>query len=334
MPPFGKPMRRQPLGHRVAASRWLLILVAMALLGPLAAAQVPTLPPAPPMPIPTGQPGGTAVEVKAARQDVQVSLDQEGIVEVQVMNTGNPTGTPLDRARKVSLSLSNPPAGWNARLSQTEFDLGPGQSGKSTLTISVSANAPETAATLTVTARMYALGVNEVPVAGPQADPESTAATVVKGMRTDSVTRDILETVGPYIWVVLLGLVAAVVLALSILASNRRVAVRLSSPEAQQALAPGARATFPLRVHNITRQPDTVFLRASPLPEGWAAYLPTPQLDLDGGQQEEVSIVVISPKDAVDGAHQAVDVTATSSLAPRRPATMRLDARVAPRRKA
>ena len=326
---MGKPIKSGWLGQAVAASRWLIpLLAAFVLAIPLAAAQIPTGPP----PIPVG-PGPASVDVKAARQSVEVSLDHADTVDITVTNTASPSGTPFDQPRTVVLSLSEPPQGWTTHLSQTEFHLGPGNTGKATLTVSVSGDAQEETPSVTVTAKMFGFGVTQVPVAGPQADPESTAATVVKATRTDSVTRDVLEKVGPYIWVVLLGFVAAVVLALSLMAANRRVAVRLSSPEAEQSVAAGGRTTFPLRVHNITRQPDTVFLRASPLPEGWAAYLPTPQLDLEPGQQEEVSVVVIPPKEADTGAHQAVDVTATSALAPRRPATMRFEATVAPARR-
>lgn len=300
-----------------------------------ASAQVPPLPTGPPTgPTLPPAPGAASVEVRAAAQSLQVSLDKAGTTQVTVTNTANPTGVDaFDRPRLVVLGLSDAPTGWTGHLSRTEFQLKPGESGKADLTVAVAGSAQADKASVTVTARLYPIGVNSVPVAGPQADPEATAATVVEAVRADSVTRDVLETVGSYIWVVLLGLVAAVVLALSILASNRRVAVRLSSPEAEQPVAAGGRAAFPLRVHNITRQADTVFLRAHPLPEGWAAYLPTPQVDLEPGQQEEVSVVVIAPKEAGEGAQQAVDVTATSSLAPRRPATMRFEAKVAPKKR-
>lgn len=324
---FGKPIKDPLVGRAVAASRWAIPLLVLFSLAGAATAQVPTLPASPP--------GEAGVEVKASQAQVVVSLDRGADVEVTVTNTGRPSNIPaFDRPRTVTLALSQMPAGWQASAPQpAELKLGPGASGTAKFTISVSGEAQEEAASVTVTAKMYALGVDQVPVAGPQADPEATAATVVKATRTDSVTRDVLETVGPYIWVVLLGFVAAVVLALSLMAANRRVAVRLSSPEAEQAIQAGGRGAFPLRVHNITRQADTVFLRASPLPEGWAAYLPTPQLDLDPGQQEEVSVVVIPPKEADAGATQSVDVTATSALAPRRPATMRFEATVAAGRK-
>jgi len=308
-------------------------LAALALAGAApAAAQVP-------IPIPSGPPSSgpappqaAGVDVKPASSALATSLDQAGTVDLVVTNTGTPTGTPLDQARTIGLSVAEVPQGWHASIAPTELHLAPGQSGKATLTVSVTADAQGDATDVTVQARLYPLGVNAVPVAGSQVDPESTAAATVKATRSDSSTRDVLEAVGPYIWVILLGLVAAAVLVLSLLAANRRVAVRLSSPDPEQALPAGSRANFPLRVHNITRSPDTVYLRASPLPEGWNAYLPTPQIDLEPGQQEEVAVVLLSPKDAADGSRQIVDVTATSSLAPRRPATMRFEATVSAKR--
>jgi hypothetical protein len=282
--------------------------------------------------VPLAMAQGSGVSIKAPGT-VQSSLDEPAVVEVTVTNTAAPSGVEaLDRPRLVTLSTGDGPAGWTARVAPSEFRLAPGQSAKATLTVSVSASAAETAS-LTVTARMYPLGVNTLPIVGPEADPESTAAASLKATRVDSVTRDVLESLGPYVWVVLLGFVAAVVLALSILAANRRIAVRLSSAETAGKVPQGGRSSFPLRVHNITRQADTVFLRVNPLPEGWNAYLPTPQLELQGGQQEEVSVFVVAPKGAEEGTHLTVDVTATSSLAPRRPATVRFEATVATKRK-
>lgn len=323
-----KPRHLSPL---VAALRLLPVLLLLALLAAAAQAQVPTPIPIPPVPTPPPAPtppSAAGVDVKAADAALEVTLDGPVSTAIVVTHTGTPTGTPADQPRTVTLSRSDLPAGWEASLSPSEFRIAPGESRTATLTVTLTPFAQDRDATVTVTAKMFAQGINQIPVGGSQLDPESTAATVVQATRADSVTRDVLETVGPYIWVVLLGLVAAVVLAMSLVAANRRVAVRLSSPEAEQAVSAGGRGSFLLRVHNITRQPDTVFLRAAPLPEGWAAYLPTPQVDLDPGQQEEVSVVVIPPKEAEAGAHQAVDVTATSSLAPRRPATMRFEATV------
>jgi hypothetical protein len=69
------------------------------------------------------------------------------------------------------------------------------------------------------------------------------------------------------------------------------------------------------------------------VPEGWATFLPTPQLDLAAGHQEEVPVVVIAPKDAAEGTRQSFTVQATSAQAPRRPAAVVLEAEVVAPRK-
>jgi uncharacterized membrane protein len=302
------------------------LLVLVLLLPGLAVAQIPP-PPAVPLP------GPASVSVKASSDPVSVSLDAPSTVTVTVANTETPTNSPLDMARFVALSVAGTTEGWTASISPGSFQLKPGESRQATLQFSVSANAPDKQVKVTVTAKAYGRGINSVPVAGPQADPEAMANTDVTAQRADSQQRVLLETVGPYVWILLLAIVAALVIILSLLAANRRVAVRLSASEPQHLVAAGSRTVFPVLVHNITRRDDTVVLRIPNVPEGWATFLPTPQLDLEGGKQEEVPVVIIAPKDAAEGTKQPFTVTATSAQAPRRPATVVLEAEVAAARK-
>ncbi|HUR61522.1 MAG TPA: hypothetical protein VM286_04070 [Candidatus Thermoplasmatota archaeon] len=305
--------------------RALAGLLLMALLLPgLATAQVPQVP----------LPGAASISVKATSEPVHVSLEAPATVTVTVANTEAPTNSPLDMPRFVALTVSGTTEGWTASLSEGSFQLRPGESRQAKLQLSVSAGAPEKEVKVTVTAKAYGRGINTIPVAGPQADPEAEERTDVTAQRIDPPQRVLLETVGPYVWMLLVALVAAVVVILSLLAANRRVAVRLSASEPQHLVAPGSRTVFPVLVQNITRREDSIVLRVRDVPEGWATFLPTPQLDLDGGRQEEVPVVIIAPKDAPEGTKQPFTVVATSALAPRRPASVVLEAEVsAPRRK-
>lgn len=305
------------LGHFLA----LALLLA---LPALAGAQAPAVP----------LPGAAAVDVKATADPVSVSLDQPTTVTVTVTNTEQSSGnSQLDQPRLIALSAAGAPKGWTASLSPSSFAMKPGESRQATLQISVSADAEDRAAKVTVTAKAYPRGVSAIPVAGPAADPEATANAAVNAVRSDDPQRVLLETVGPYVWILLLALVAAAVVILSLLAANRRVAVRVSASEPQHTVAPGARTVFPVLVHNITRHDDTVVLRIPEVPGGWATFLPTPQLDLEAGHQEEVPVVVIAPKDAAEGAKQPFTVVATSAQAPRRPASVVLEAEVVVPRK-
>jgi hypothetical protein len=311
---------RAPLGPVLA----LALLLA---LPHLAVAQVPPTPQAP-------LPGAASVDVKAAQATVTVSLDQATQVTITVTNTEMGTGnSQVDQPRFFAVTVAGMPDGWTASLSPPTFQLKPQESRQATLQVSVSGAAVDKQVRLTVTAKAYARGVNAVPVAGPTADPEALANTDVVAARADNPQRVLLETVGPYVWILLLALVAALVIILSLVAANRRVAVRLSAAEPQRTVAPGARAVFPVLVHNITRRDDTVVLRVANVPEGWATFLPTPQLDLEAGHQEEVPVVVIAPKEAAEGTRQPFTVQATSAQAPRRPATVALEAEVVAPRK-
>ncbi|HEX2066019.1 MAG TPA: NEW3 domain-containing protein [Candidatus Thermoplasmatota archaeon] len=300
-----------------------LAALALLMLAGLGAAQAPSVP----------LPGAASVDVRASTDILRVGLDAPAAATVTVANTERSTGNAqLDQPRLIALSVAGVPKGWTASLSPASLRLRPGESQQATLQLSVSADAQGREAKLTVTARAYARGVDAVPVAGPLADPEAVAAASVDAVRSDTPERVLLETVGPYVWLLLLALVAAAVVILSLLGANRRVAVRLSVAEPQRTVAPGARAVFPVLVRNLTRRADTVTLRVAGASPGWGAFLPTPQLDLEGSRQEEVPVVVIAPRDAAEGTRQPFTVQATSTQA-RRPAAVTVEAEVvAPRR--
>jgi hypothetical protein len=301
------------------------LLVLLLLLPAAALAQVPQVP----------LPGAASVDVKAQGDALQVGLDAPAKVTLVVTNTeaASPAAQ-LDLPRTIGVSVEGAPDGWTAALDLASLQLKPQESRQVTLQVSVSADAVEATAHLIVTAKAYARGVNAVPLAGPNVDPEAIAHADVQATRADSPQRVLLETVGPYVWLLLLALVAALVIILTLVAANRRVAVRLSASEPQHTVVPGNRAVFPVLVHNITRRDDTIVLRVPNVAEGWATFLPTPQLDLEAGHQEEVPVVVIAPKDVAVGTRQPFTVTATSAQAPKRPASVVLEAEVvAPRRK-
>ncbi|MEA3189628.1 MAG: hypothetical protein QOD77_210 [Thermoplasmata archaeon] len=306
--------------------RAILATLAVLLVLHSAAAQVPPIPPLPP---PPGGSASAGVEVRMDRAQVTVSLDESAVVELTVTNTGTPTGTPLDQPRTVVLDVVGETNGWTASIDPTTLVLNPGQSLKARVTVGVSAQAQATVADLNVTARMYPAGVGVVPGVGPAVDPEATDTAPLRATRDDSAVRNLLEQTGPYLWVVLLGLLAAVVVLSSVLAANRRVAVRIASPAAHLDIAPGGRVALPVTVSNITKREDTVVLRAVCKAEGWATFLPTPQVDLDGGQEEELSVIVIAPKDARPEERAMVEVVAVSAQAPRRPAKLQFEATVA-----
>src|SRR5205085_3227818 len=118
----------------------------------------------------------------------------------------------------------------------------------------------------------------------PGATQKATDSATIHLKVENSATRNVIEAVGPWIYAILLLLVAAVLVAIAITVSSRRTLVRLASETRELAVAPGGRVAFPFRAEGLAREPDTVLLQVSAVQEGWAAFLPVPELVLDPGQ--------------------------------------------------
>lgn len=294
------------------------------------AVYAPALAQSPPLP---GAPGPDHVILHAERTELSVSLSQPDSVDVTVTNGDTPTGTPLDVPRHISISVAGSQPGWTLGLSPSpaSFELAPGASGTAKLSVAVAAGAQASSIDITFKARMDPLSPS-IPAGSPfGAGAEATTAFTAR--HEESLPNQFAQGLGPYLWVLILGLVAAAVVIATLLAANRRIAVRLSCAETDVDVVGGTRRTVAVRVHNLTRHSDTVLLRAGPMPDGWSVYLPNAQLDLEGGQQEEVSAVVMAPRGAEEGLRQAVELVATSAQSPRRPAALHIMATVSRRKK-
>lgn len=279
---------------------------------------------------PPANPLAPAVSIVIAEDEGRVSLDEAAEFTATVKNEGAPLpvgneGTAAD----VSLSVSGVPAGWTVTTIPATLELQNGQSGDVVLRVSVSAEATLRTADLTVTAELFSpLEGLEGVLGQGGASQKATASDTLRVVRDDSLTRDVLERIGPWIYAILLLLVAAVLVAVGLSLSSRRSVVRLSSQTRELTVAPGARVTFPLQVEGLGKQEDAVLLQVSAVPEGWAAFLPAPELTLEPGQVRDISLIVIAPKTAQQGTRQAVLVTASSAKAPKAQANLEFVATV------
>lgn len=305
---------------RVPAARVALALcavVALAAVAPLAGAQ------APPSPAP-------AVSVAFADEDGTVSVDQVTAFKLTVRNEGQaaPVGNE-GTASDVVVAVSGLPEGWTASVTPSSFELMNGQSRDVELQVSVSPDAADREADVVVTAELSSPLEGLDPILGQGGQSQkATASDALHLTRDDSVTRQVLETLGPWIYAVLLLLVASVLVAVAIYLSARRSLVRLSSDAREMMVPPGGRVAFPFRVEGLARQEDAVLLQVSAVQEGWAAFLPVPELLLEPGQVQDLTLVAIAPKNAADGARQAILVSATSAKAPKGAANLEFVATV------
>lgn len=299
----------------------LALALFVALLAPLASAQAPPAPsPAP------------AVSVTFADEEGRVSVDAPATFKLIVRNEGAASGTPVDAQNigEVVVSAAGVPAGWIVSLSPATFDLAPQQEQEVAVEVAVAPESEVLEADITVTAVLTTQLEGLEPILGqvPGASQSAEATDSLHILRDDSVTRDLLEALGPWIYAILLLLVAAVLVAVGLTLAGRRSLVRLSADARELAVSPGGRVVFPFRVEGLAKQEDSILLQVSTVPEGWAAFLPVAELVLGANEAQELSLVVIAPADASEGARQAMLVTATSSKAPKGAANLEFVATV------
>lgn len=267
---------------------------------------------------------GPSVTVTAQSAEGTVTVEQARSFTVTVKNTS--PESPLDEQNKgdVAIRISGIPEGWTASATPANFEVAPGDAVPVEIQVSVATGANARSADLTITAEMYSplRGLDPILAPIPGATQKSTGNATLHLSVDQSVTRDILEAIGPWIYALLLLLVAAVLVAVAIMVASRRTLVRLDADARELTLAPGAKAVFSFRAESLAKEQDTVLLHVSAVQDGWAAFLPVPEVALDPGQVQEMGLVVIAARDAQQGTRQAVLVTATSAKAPKGAATL------------
>jgi hypothetical protein len=296
---------------RIPAGLASALLVALCLLAPVALAQAPS--------------PAAAVDISGTEVGT-VRVEQPSTFTFTVRNNGTaPPGTEEQAAADVTVVVEGVPAGWTVSVDPPSFRLAPGASQAVKVQVQVSTEAEATEAALTVRAVLVApLGVLE-DILGQEVPGASQTATDTAPLRITvdtSLTRAVLETLGPWVYALLLLLVAAVLVAIIVTVSSRRAQVRLTAETREKTVAPGGKVAFDIRVEGLARDADTVLLQVSAVPEGWAAFLPVPELQLEPGQSQDVGLVVIAPATAEQGSRQAVLVSATSAKAPKGVATV------------
>lgn len=304
---------------RVPAAAVILALCVIALVG-IAAPAAAQAPPSP----------AAAVSVAFDEERGAITVDRAATFRLVVRNDGAamPAGNE-GTASDVTLAVTGIPEGWTASATPASFALQNGQSRTVELQVSVSPSAAAREADLVVTAELVSPLGGLDPILGPGGQSQrATASDQIHLVRDDSVTRDILEGLGKWIYAVLLLLVAAVFVAVAITLSSRRALVRLSSDTRELTVPPGGRVVFPFKVEGLARHEDSALLQVSAVQEGWAAFLPVPELALEPGQVQDLTLVVIAPKNASEGSRQAVLVSATSSKAPKGAANLEFVATV------
>ncbi len=283
----------------------LLLLALLVLLIPLAAGQ--------------GAPAPT-VALDAAAETVVVDRETQHTLTMTVRFESE---NPFDglQARQIRLDHTPTPTGWSIELSPRQVSLMSGQSAAVTATITLGAQAVQSETPVTFSAKLVPRGLEETPL-GAAIDPEAEGTAQVVLKREDPLTREVLESVGPWIWVVLGGAALIAVILAVVLARGNKATVLMQTSTPRATVAPGRSVAIPIDVENLLRSEDTIVFHVAPVPDGWAASLPVPELPLDGKRREELHLVVTAPKNAAKGTEVAVGLTASSARSPGRMAEL------------
>lgn len=273
------------------------------------------------LPVAAQSPDAGSVSVSVTPEEVVASVEEPATFDIVV---GFTSENPLDgqQTRRVDVEVTGTPAGWSVVLDRSRVDLSPGGSATVTATVSINVNAEADDADLVVTATLYPRGLNDVPGVGTTVDPADTADASVTVLREDPLTREFVEAVGGWLWILLGAGVVLAIVAAKLVFDTRRTAVKLHAKTTEVAVEAGGRVAVPLRVENLTRSEDTVVFHVAPMPDGWSAHLPVPELDLDGQQSEELHLIIQAPTDAPPDAREVVGVSAHSAQAPKRVAEL------------
>lgn len=105
-------------------------------------------------------------------------------------------------------------------------------------------------------------------------------------------------------------LVAAAVGTVGYLGYRRRHRIRVTSSDPEQTTHPGEGSNFPILLENRSGEAITVALEAERVPEGWVAFLPLPNVELEPGETRELWLTIKPPADASLGSETEILVRA------------------------
>lgn len=256
---------------------------------------------------------GPSIRLSAEETDGTVSVDEPWEATVTVENTAQGTGTPLDQPQTIVFSTQDVPEGWTVSVSPTSVDLVAGESETVTVTVAVSAGAEADAAAIIV--QGYAQGMFPGPLGG---DAESTVTLNVE--RSETATRTALEVLGPFVWVLLAGLLLAGAAVAWLAYERSRVPLAIQSDSEPVSILPGSRIVIPFTLLNRGDDQEHIVLGVSDPPDGWAAFLPVPDLTLGPGDQARLQLTVIASEDPAKDSPVSLTVSASGGSNPAKPA--------------
>ncbi|GEM_PF-5540477 len=294
--------------------RVLPLLSALLLLAPVAAAQVPSQPcgplqfgkVTPPSPLP---PGG------------------EGDVTVTITNT-NPV-TPLS----VVVSAATSTAGWSVKTGdQSISSLAASTTQTVTFHVVASKDAKQDMAlSFSATGQCTGPGGVSCPTSQAQCVTTANASGAVALQQGGGLSFPGLDNLDFPIEYLVAGVVlVALAIAIPLLVRKRKPGLAADCPEPLKMVRPGRGTSFPIDIRNPGAEPLTAQFEVGPVPEGWSAFMPLPEVQLAPKESRSLWLMVRSPAQATTGATADVEVRLRSAARPDASATVKVRAEVNP----
>lgn len=268
----------------------LAVLILALALVPSASAQVPATPAA------------CAIAMEAPASPPPVAPGAGATMHVVVANTGN-----LPARITVSATIGQG-GGWTLGEQPAQEDVASGQSRDFVFTLTPGDGAGEQAiVNFAAQADCYAPGPGSscAPLAQCSAG-ENTSGVVTlateQGFRIPGLDRVSF----PLEWLIAgIGFVA-VATAIPFLMKRKKRALVAQCPEPLKMVRAGRGTSFPIELRNPGAAPITAAFEVSPVPEGWSAFMPLPEVQLAAHEARSLWLMVRTPATAQVG--ETVDV--------------------------
>lgn len=274
-----------------ATPRLLLLLVLAITAAPLAQAQIP------------GAPASCAIEVDPPATPAPVGVNEPAPLRVTVRNTGS-----LGASISVGATLSGDTRGWTLGAAPGAQTVASGQSADFDFTVVPGSEAGDQAVVnFVANAACTLAGGADCP--GPiqqcaATDNTSAVATfdAPSGFRIPG-----LDELGfPLELLIAAIALVAIATAIPFLLKRRKRGVVAQCPEPLKMVRAGRGTSFPIELRNASDEPLTAAFDVSPVPEGWSAFMPLPEVQLAARETRSLWLMVRSPLGAPVG--EAVDV--------------------------
>lgn len=278
------------------------LLFALLLLAPVAMAQIPS--------------ACGPVPLTAPASPAPVEGGQGASLVVTVANSGSVTAT-------VTVSASTTSSGWTLDETEQTQDVAAGGEGEFTFRLTAS---PE--ATGDATVNFASSGSCDPPVGPGLQATGSNGSVVVLLAAPEGFRIPGLDAI-PFPLEYLVGGIVLVGIATAIPFFMRRAprGVAATCPEPLKMVKPGRGTSFPIELRNHGAEQTTAQFEVGPVPEGWSAFMPLPEVQLAGKESRSLWLMVRSPQGAAVG--QAADVELRLRGAQGKPALVRVRAEVA-----